>query len=334
METTTDQKQTDNLRIAVEAMNAQTAATTALISAVTRLVEAVAPGGVAPALRPAWDPKPGTPRPRWFYRYWIKKSDKDPNPGDDHRARDPTWAVASYRDVALHFAEFHSDEDNKKATALVSGTTDVIRALKNTYVDYEKADRGTRDPTKFMITIIHSTEYYLARELIKYLREAGLWNHLSLEARRRLDSRPHVHESEAVFLHKIRKQDIKLEVSYEELRNRGMWTCIPEIEELAKSGRVWPKLVRQRIEENSGPQSTPLAHRFKDIYSILTQNGSTKSTDSLIMAQALLVDDERLRSLEGSVNDEGEGILQDEIIATRTVPIVLRRRKKGVGLAD
>ncbi|KAJ6436773.1 hypothetical protein O9K51_10741 [Purpureocillium lavendulum] len=334
METTTDQRQTDSLRIAVEAMNAQTAATTALIFAVTRLVEAIAPGGVAPALRLACDLKLGTPRPRWFYRYWIKKSDKDPNPGDDHRARDPTWALDSYREVALHFAEFHADEYNHKGTALISGTTDVIRALKGIYEDYEKADLKTRDPTKFMITIIHTTEYYLARELIDHLDKAGLWYHLSSEARQRLELRPHLHESEVVFLHKIRKDDIKLEVSLQGLDKTGIWSCIPELQERDKGKRIFPKLIRRRILENSDWKSTTAAHRFKDIYSMLTQNGSTRSTDSLVMAQALLVDDERLRSLDGSINDEGEGILQDEIIASRTVPIVLRGRKQDVGFAD
>lgn len=332
METITDQRQTDNLRIAVEAMNAQTAATTALISAVTRLVEAVAPGGVAPALRPACDPKPGTPRPRWFYRHWIRKSDKDPNPGDDHHARDPTWVVDSYRDVALHFAEFHSDEYNHKGTALVSGTTDIIRALKGMYEDCENADFKTSDSTQFMITVIYTAEYYLARELIDYLRRAELWNHLSLEARQRLDSRPYIHESEVVFLHKIRRQDVKLEVSLEELDKRGIRSCIPELQECVKGKRIYPKLIRRRILESCDWKSTTAAHRFKDIYSMLTQKGPTKSTDSLIMAQALLVDDELLRSSDGSVNDEGEGILQDEIIASRTVP--LRGRKQAVGFAD
>lgn len=248
METTKDQSESSNIDAAIQALNAQNEATTTLVAALAQLVEAIAHRDVAPELHPACVKELQGRCPRWFYRAWSDKSQENSDFGRDLRARDPTWVLDSYKAVALHFAEVHSDEYNPKKTALVSGTTDVIRALKKVYVDWATADFKTRDPAKIFITIFHTSEYYMASELLKYLREAGLWNHLSLDARQRLDSTrcKFLHDSEALFLHRIRSEDIKLQDSFEELNERCIWSYVPELEERVGDRRIWPKLIREK----------------------------------------------------------------------------------------
>ena len=65
-------------------------------------------------------------------------------------AGDPEWTVKSYDDVALHFAEFHSDKLNEKETAMISSTNDSVRALKQIWMEWHMRDLRTRDPTKIL----------------------------------------------------------------------------------------------------------------------------------------------------------------------------------------
>jgi hypothetical protein len=47
----------------------------------------------------------------------------------------PKWALSSKTDITLYFAEFHSDDYNKKDIALISATNDPIRALKKAFTE-------------------------------------------------------------------------------------------------------------------------------------------------------------------------------------------------------
>jgi hypothetical protein len=315
--TTENQPEPGDIRAAMEAMNVQTEATI-----VTQLLDKVTLCD-APQLRSGCVKKLQGRRPRWLYRASSEKSQGGPDHDGNILAGDPTWAVDSDMGVALHFAEFHSDESNRKKTALVSGTNDFIRALKKMY---DTAD-FTRDQKKIFITVIYTSNYYMASELLEYLREAGLWNHLSQKTRERLDSPDHkfLHDSEVVFLHKIRKDDIKLQVSLQELSDRSTQACIPELDKPVGRQRLWPKGIRARIHENSDFDFAKTAKRFVNLYSILTQDRQNKTKDSLVMAQALLYDDE---FLEPAVKEEGYGVLQCEI-ATIRAPA-----RQYVGFAD
>jgi len=107
---------------------------------------------------------------KWWYRAW---NDKSRGKIDEHGniiSGNPRWVLDSETDIALHFAEFHSDKCNKKDTALISATSDLIRALKKAFLEWHNGSFQTRDSRKIFISVIHSSVYYDAKELVEIVR--------------------------------------------------------------------------------------------------------------------------------------------------------------------
>ncbi|KAI9761343.1 MAG: hypothetical protein M1840_001967 [Geoglossum simile] len=76
---------------------------------------------------------------------------------NNRRNGNPDWVLDADEDVNLHFAEFHSDDSNKKDTAMISATNDPIRAIKKAYQAWQRGDYETRDTTKVFVSIIYSS---------------------------------------------------------------------------------------------------------------------------------------------------------------------------------
>jgi hypothetical protein len=53
--------------------------------------------------------------------------------------------MESEDEIAMHFAEFHSDKANRKDVALISVTHDPIRAIKAGYQEKESKSFDIRD---------------------------------------------------------------------------------------------------------------------------------------------------------------------------------------------
>jgi hypothetical protein len=145
----------------------------------------------------------------------------------------------------------------------------------------------------------------------------------------------HLHDSEVVFLHKISKEDIKFQVTLQDLFDRDLLTLLPELEETDEYyGRyLWPKRIRERIFEHCDGRSEKIAERFKHIFCILTQRGSRYIVESLKSAQLLMDDDPLIRT---EVREDRFRMLLEEQDALTRRP---RRRpatgrKQNVRFAD
>jgi hypothetical protein len=116
---------------------------------------------------------------KWFYRAWHHQSRGKLDQDGNICSGNPDWVLDADEDVSLHFAEFHSDDSNKKDTAMISATNDPIRAIKKAYQVWQGGDYETRDATKVFVSIIYSSKYYFAREVIDKVVKAPLCYRLS-----------------------------------------------------------------------------------------------------------------------------------------------------------
>jgi hypothetical protein len=214
----------------------------------------------------------------------------------------------------LHFAEFHSDDSNKKDTALISATSDPIRALKKAFMKWYHGNFTTRDPGKIFISIFHSSEYYDAQELVEMARKPPLCFRLSRESCDRLNSPKleHLHDSEAVFLHVIPKEDLVINLSLQDLFDRGLKDILPELcnKDTTCNKFLWPKAIRAKISLNNESNFHKVAVQLRRMYCMFTQNGRERTVESLTNAQELFMGDPFVL---GEVKEEGFRILQDEI---------------------
>jgi hypothetical protein len=228
---------------------------------------------------------------KWFYRAWSFQSRAKADQDHNICSGNPDWTLDTYDDISLHFAEFHSDSDNKKDTSLISATNDPIRALKKAF---QAGHFETRDYNMVFFPIIYSLEYYNARDLIDNVVKPPLCHRLSKEALRRLKANKYLHDSEVVFLHRIPQADIKFQMTLHDLYNRGLLKLLPELEEKDEyyNRYIWPKRIRERISDNCGRNSVEIAKRFKEIFCMITQDDNGPTVESLKTAQSLLDDDQ------------------------------------------
>ena len=228
----------------------------------------------------------------YCFRAWTSKSRSTQDESDSLVAGDPTWLLKSDDDVVRHFAEFHSDELNTKDTAEISGTTDVIRALKKLAIDWQRDSFKTRDADQMFLTVIQSSEYYLGKQLLHAASRDPIKHQLSRETRERLASakHQHLHDSELVFVHRVPAGQIRQRLTFRDLVDRGIRSALPELFEEVRNC-PGPKTIRQQISQNSGWDPEKTAKRYWTIYNIITQSGSSKSRQSLEMAYELCMAD-------------------------------------------
>jgi hypothetical protein len=65
-------------------------------------------------------------------------------------------------------AEFHSDDSNKKDTAIISATNDPIRALKKVFQKWRGGDFKTRNASTIFVSVIYTSKYYVAQDMTDF----------------------------------------------------------------------------------------------------------------------------------------------------------------------
>jgi len=214
----------------------------------------------------AISPSGASSQARWLYRASIKGTHSVQNSLGDICARSTDWVLSSKEDVALHFAEFHSDETNRKSTALISATDDLLRAIKRAY----RKGHNIIDANQVFIYIIHSSDFFCAKELRDMVKEPHLRCRLSPESYKRLTSRnsEHLYDSEAVFLHKIPRQMIKLCVTLQNLIDRGLLEILPGLKERYQESLNFlsPKGIRDHIEASCSYDPAQFAEYTRDYF--------------------------------------------------------------------
>ena len=308
METEHDRLTLDGLSKCLETVNKQAESVGSLTDTIHRLADIIIAQESSRFTKPTpSDVKP----PRWLYRFSHEKSRGKIDNEGNMKSGNTEWALDSETDIALHFAEFHSDQGNTKDTALLSATHDAIRAVKAAYREFENGSFQTRDRNKIFISIIHTSKYHEAKELLKMAQKPPLCYRISKESRERLckPTHMHLHDSEVLFLHSIPKEDIVLQVSLQDLVDRDLADVLPELDGKHSfyNKHRWPKEIRRLMSESN--LSTP-TNRFVKFYNMVAQNDSKKVVESLMMAQKLLYDDELLPL---GVKEEGCRVLQNKI---------------------
>jgi hypothetical protein len=271
-----------------------------------------------------------------FYRAWHHQSRGKPDQYGSIYSGNPDWVLDADEDVSLHFAEFHSDESNKKDTAMISATNDPIRAIKKAYQVWRGGDYKTPDATTVFVSVIYSSKYHIAREMIDKIVEAPLCHRLSREALQRLQDPMHIHLHDSeVFLRKIPKEDIKFQMTLQGLFHRKLLTLLPELDENDdRYGYIWPKRIRERISKSCDGHSEKIAERFKRIFCIIMQCDNRCTLEALKSAQLLMNDDLLIRP---EVREDGFRILleaQDALTRRPRRIVCPIRGKKKIGFSD
>jgi hypothetical protein len=229
-------------------------------------------------------------------------------------------------DIALHFAEFHSEKASRKDTALISVTHDPIRAIKAAYQEWKYQPSDTRDATQIFISVIQSSGSYSAKGLRERALATPLCYRLSREARDRLNEPKNLrlYDSEALFVSRIPKEQIKVRVSLQDLLHRELLNdMLPELCEEHESfgGCLSPSAIRSRIHCKCDGAADKVAGRFETIYCALAGVGTkTPMQSSLRFAQQLMQDDPALNEC---VREVAVDMVQKKIVRmrVRTVPI-------------
>ena len=334
----------DRLSTSLQAMEIQMQAQTESISSLAQSIKTLScaildlKSTITPK-RASRDPQPC----RWWYRAWDKTSIGQPDKEGNIIAGNPQWSLESVDDIALHFAEFHSDNMNMKRTALISASSDGILVIRRAFLQlWLYKDFKDQNPDKVFICGVLSDEYFEGMKLIAKATTDPLKRQLSKEACKRLiDPNSHIHTSEAVFLHRIEASKIRFQVSLGDLLRRGLRDRIlPELEEKAFGEFIGPKRIRETIEFGCGLSSKSMAERiksiserFKTIYSMLTQESKDTAqegkdtTKSLELARLMMNDDALLSS---SVREDGSQLFQKALQDLQPPPTIHRLRRRAL----
>lgn len=278
---------------------------------------------------------------KWLYRAYLKDSSQKQD--GTLLARNTQWPLPRIDDIAYHFAEFHSDDSNRKRTPLISATSDPINAVKRAF-----SDRWIHDPSKVIIAVIRSSEFLTGEELIQIATKPPLMYRLSLDSYERLTSAKsqHLYETEAVFVRMIPSRSIKFCITLEELLNRNLLDILPWLNKSGPCSRrtLWPKMIRMDMEATCSTEHQ-VAKKYTDFFCAATQEGPHVSADSLLKAEELLWGDSRVDEKVKLVCSE---LFHDRITkfgtslsSSKSRPIKLSRSakntvspSKGPGFAD
>jgi hypothetical protein len=122
-------------------------------------------------------------------------------------------------------------------------------------------------------------------------RKPPLCFRLSRETCDRLNSPKleHLHDSEAVFLHVIPKEDLVINLSLQDLFDRGLKDILPELcnKDTTCNKFIWPKAIRSKTSLNNESNFHKVAVQLRRMYCMFTQSGPERTVESLSNAQEL-----------------------------------------------
>jgi hypothetical protein len=264
--------------------------------------------------------RPQTEQPlRHWYRVSHANSRVKEDIGGNLICDNQNWDPQSMEDIAMHFAEIHSDKENRKDTGLITITHDPIRALQTAYWEWLHTPLSSRETkaSEIMINIIQTPDYHPATSLKDTALTIPLRQRVTKQARERLEAanNAYIHDSEAVCVQKIPRRHIKHRISFEHLLQKGLLNNIlPELTEQHDQleRQLWPAEIRRRIDRSCNHRTGETSARFKAIYCMLAGAGDGFGTPrSLKLAQRLMHDDP---SLDDWFKDVGINTLQSEIV--------------------
>jgi len=220
---------------------------------------------------------------RWFYRVWHRDTSRGRKDfGGDIVCGSTAWLPPPHRksDIAYHFTQYHSDGLNRLDTCLVSATSDIIRALKRAV----SLDTGTDIPTfhssNIIVSIICSAEYYFAEDLLDIARNENMvLSQLTKDAISRLFSPKfqRLHEKEVVFLHQIPKEDIRFEITLQQLYTADLRVVLPELWYQNPNPdfdrMLSPSEIRNHIEHGPWHDEVQVMLRYVDIFWLVAAGG-------------------------------------------------------------
>ena len=270
-------------------------------------------------------PQAAQPLRSWYRTSHAKSRAKEDGDGNI-LCGNQEWELQSLDDIAVHFAEFHSDKENRKDTGLISITHDPIRALKAAYCEWRYTPWSSQENKagEIVITVIQSRNYYLAADLKKLALASPLRERLSEQALKRLKNTRNafLHDSEAVCVQRIPTEHIKHRICFESLLEKGLEiNLLPELKEYHSFWKrpLCPVEIRRLVERSCDDETGDKDARLKTIYCVLAGVGAGPGSGtlrSLKLAQQLMHDDP---SLNKELKEIGIDTLQGEIVALKHI---------------
>ncbi|KAH6613213.1 hypothetical protein C7974DRAFT_405386 [Boeremia exigua] len=263
---------------------------------------------------------------RFLYRTWHSNSRAKEDESGDIVAGNPDWLVETEDEIALHFAEFHSDKTSKKDTTLISVTHDPVRAIKVAYYEWKYQSFDTRDASTIFISTIKSSGSYSAKALKERALAKPTSLRLSKEAYNRLTEPRNLrlYDSEHLFVSRISKEQIKVRVSLQDLFDKKLLDDIlPELDERHDvfDSCLSPSAIRSSIFRKYDGAVDKVAGRLEQVYCALAGLETKRpKRSSLRLAQQLMQDDP---TLDDCVREIGIDMIQKKMgrLRVRAVPV-------------
>lgn len=264
-----------------------------------------------------------------LYRTWHSTSRAKEDESGDIIAGNPDWLVETEDEIALHFAEFHSDKTSKKDTTLISVTHDPVRAIKAAYYEWKYQSFDTRDASKIFISVIQSSGSYSAKALKERALAKPTSLRLSKEAYNRLTEpgNSRLYDSEHLFVSRISKEQIKVRVSLQDLLDKN--DILPELDERHEvyDSCLSPSAIRSRIYCKYDGAADRVAGRLEQVYCALAGLETKRPKRSLLrFAQQLMQDDP---ALDDCVREIGIDMIQKKMSRLRVRAVQVRRLDKS-----
>lgn len=214
----------------------------------------------------------------WSFRASSEHSRAKMDDNGNTVAGDASWSIGTGFAIAQHFAEFHADEGNRKDTAMISATPDIIRALKKMHGERKSGI----DATKVYLTVFYAASFYRAKELLDMARRPPVYHQLSKDARDRMDSdkHKHLHDSEIIFLHHVPAEDARFHVSLQELLERGLAKVLPEMfGNDNQTSLSYPKLIRRSMSASRNTAGE-VASRYAQLFMVIVGDCGGKKAEA------------------------------------------------------
>ena len=253
-----------------------------------------------------------TKEARWWYRAWSSESQGKLDDQGNMVAGNPDIFLEDLDDIALNFAEYHANKDNRKPTALVSVTYDPFKAIKYAYWKAGSSDRQL----KVFITAVFSDNYYMSTDLADKVKREPLRSMLSSATRNRLNG-PNIWkslETEAIFYGYIFENEISHTISLDILIARGLeFLLLPELQvKVGINNAALPHQIRAALRQACGQDSTKIAERYRLLYSRLADGRKVEGLAVLTRAQSMMDYDSMLCR---EVRDEGHRLFGAEVLS-------------------
>ena len=254
----------------------------------------------------------GETPPRWWYRAWSRDSQGKLDSKGNMVAAVSNHVFWSLDELALHFAEYHSDKENKEPTALVSVTNDPIKAIKDAYWRYHFSDYRL----ELFISAIYSAKPLISTELATQVMHEPLWSKISKATQDRLTNPNFMNffETEAVFRGAVEHSEVCITLPLSTLIERGLLTTVlPEmLVQTDFRNSPSPKKIREAVRAQCKQDNVEIANRYRQLYHILVHEEDRHTSNGLMAAQSMMDDD---LSLSYAVRAEGLRMYGAELLS-------------------